>query len=211
MALLRQTLVRMLVLTNDFVIPLGQATHGRNAVPGFRAFRCDDCGHSWQEPSRDCMSSSGEHCEKCSEFVIPYLHFKNLILMCHDKFSVSLCRDHPQKMFVFGDNLQRKGKGGQAVIRDEPNAYGIATKLAPLMSPPAFFPNTDEYIPAIDHDILRIKRDYHTMHKGYSAIVFPVDGLGTGRARLSDVSPTMWDGLNRLLYHHLGYRNVRPE
>ena len=38
-------------------------------------------------------------------------------------------RNHPDFIFVFGDNLAKKGLGGQArEMRGEPNAVGIATK-----------------------------------------------------------------------------------
>ncbi len=38
---------------------------------------------------------------------------------------------HPDHIFVFGDNWQRIGKGGAAVLRDEPNTYGFITKKYP--------------------------------------------------------------------------------
>lgn len=40
-------------------------------------------------------------------------------------------RSHPTHIFVFGDNLKRKGKKGAAELRDEPNTYGFVTKRAP--------------------------------------------------------------------------------
>lgn len=43
----------------------------RKPVPGYRTFRCEDCGHSWTEPTRDCLSPSGEFCEECGDFSIP--------------------------------------------------------------------------------------------------------------------------------------------
>ena len=43
-------------------------------------------------------------------------------------YSVELLRMNPDKIFVFGDNNGRVGKGGQAIIRDEPNALGVSTK-----------------------------------------------------------------------------------
>jgi hypothetical protein len=58
-------------------------------------------------------------------------------------YSVDLCRANPDYIFLFGDNLQRYGKAGQAVIRDEPNAYGIATKHAPGRKPSDYFTDLD--------------------------------------------------------------------
>lgn len=55
------------------------------------------------------------------------------------KVTVERCRAHPGTVYVFGDNLVGKGKAGQAVIRDEPNAYGVPTKKYPSMEENAFF------------------------------------------------------------------------
>lgn len=189
------------------VIPLRPEITNRNAVSGMRAFRCEECGHTWQSETRDCLSPSGETCSHCLEFVPPWMHIKDLVLMTHDKFSTDLCRQHPNKMFVFGDNLQRLGKGGQAVIREEPNAFGIATKVAPLMSPPAFFKDDLRNLDAIEADILNIKTEYIKLWSPYTAIVFPLNGIGTGLARLQESAPRVWDGLNWLLLEHLNYQN----
>lgn len=37
--------------------------------PGFRLFKCDDCGIKWKEASRDCTSFSGVTCpnEECTD------------------------------------------------------------------------------------------------------------------------------------------------
>ena len=35
----------------------------RKPVPGMRFFKCDECGYEWKEPSRDCLSPSGEPCQ----------------------------------------------------------------------------------------------------------------------------------------------------
>ena len=43
---------------------------------------------------------------------------------------------NPSVLYLFGDNLQRVGLGGQAKeMRGEPNAVGIATKKAPDNKP----------------------------------------------------------------------------
>ena len=43
-------------------------------------------------------------------------------------------KEHPNHIFVFGDNTLRIGKGGAAILRDIPNTYGFITKR---------YPNTD--------------------------------------------------------------------
>ena len=41
-------------------------------------------------------------------------------------------RANPDKIFLFGDNLEQRGLGGQAAaMRGEPNAVGIPTKKRP--------------------------------------------------------------------------------
>ncbi|WP_156453467.1 hypothetical protein [Methylobacterium sp. CCH5-D2] len=46
-------------------------------------------------------------------------------------FSVALCCQNPDALVVFGDNLAGWGKGGQAVTRDELNAFGIPLMWVP--------------------------------------------------------------------------------
>lgn len=48
-------------------------------------------------------------------------------------------RAHPDHIFVFGDNLLRKGRGGAAILRDEPNARGFITKKAPNNEDESFY------------------------------------------------------------------------
>ena len=47
--------------------------------------------------------------------------------------------DNPRAIFVFGDNLARKGHGGAAALRDHPQAYGFITKKAPNNSNSSFY------------------------------------------------------------------------
>ena len=48
-------------------------------------------------------------------------------------------RKNPGYVFVFGDNLERRGKKGAAICRDEPNAYGFVTKKAPNNRDESFY------------------------------------------------------------------------
>ena len=52
-------------------------------------------------------------------------------------------RQNPDCIFVFGDNLERIGKGGAAVVRDEPNTYGFITKKQPRNVDSAFYRPTE--------------------------------------------------------------------
>lgn len=58
--------------------------------------------------------------------------------------TVERCQAHPETIYVFGDNLIGKGKAGQAIIRDEPNAFGVPTKKYPNMEDRSFFTD-DEF------------------------------------------------------------------
>lgn len=103
-----------------------------------------------------------------------------------------MLRSETNKLFVFGDNLQRKGLGGQAKeMRGEPNAVGIPTKWAPSMDEDAFLVDTDlgiwEYCSQYD----RARLLAH--HANGGIIVWPEDGIGTGLAQLPQRSPLIWE------------------
>lgn len=90
-----------------------------------------------------------------------------------------MMREEPNTLFVFGDNLERVGFGGQAKeMRGEPNAIGLPTKR----SPSKFM---------CDMDVYRVKRitrdDINTLKwhlEGGGLVVWPKDGIGTGLANL---------------------------
>ncbi len=106
------------------------------------------------------------------------------------RFQKHISRDevqaHPQKRFVFGDNLQRVGLGGQArAMRGEVNAIGVATKRTPSMFEGAFFKDRPEEIYAVCLDLKKID---DALREGRT-IVVPSDGLGTGLSELPQRSP----------------------
>ena len=106
------------------------------------------------------------------------------------RYSVEDLRNNPNKIYIFGDNTEGWGKGGQAIVRDEPNAFGISTKDSPtqFMSDDNFEANKAK----IDADIAAIKADGRP-------IVFPEDGIGTGRADLQNKAPRTWAYLQKEL------------
>ena len=106
--------------------------------------------------------------------------FKNIITR-------KMLRQHPNWIFLFGDNLEKRGYGGQAkVMRGEPNAIGIPTKKRPSMKRDSFFTDDEfeENKKAIDKAIAEIPKD--------KIIVMPIRGLGTGRAMLRVKAPKTW-------------------
>lgn len=99
-------------------------------------------------------------------------------------------KKHRNKLFVFGDNMARKGFGGQAkACRGEPNALGIPTKWLPATSKGSYF---------CDDDIIKVEGDIaHAfgMIEGHlragGIVVWPADGVGTGLADLPNKAPAI--------------------
>ena len=91
-------------------------------------------------------------------------------------------QSHPDWLYVFGDNFERKGLGGQAgQARGEPNAVGIATKVRPSRDKDAYLTdqNYDEWEAFNAWDYARL--DGHLREGG--VVVWPTQ-IGMGRAEL---------------------------
>lgn len=122
-------------------------------------------------------------------------------------YKVKDLKNNPNKIFVFGDNLKRKGEGGQAIIRGEENAYGIVTKKSPSSKSSSYFTDDDleDNKENIDKDIQKIKLD------GRKNIVFPKDGLGTGLAKLNKKAPDTYKYLKDRLLEEFSFDNDKGE
>jgi len=109
------------------------------------------------------------------------------IIVMREYYTPQLLRAYPNYAFLFGDNEQRKGKGGQARIRDEPNAFGVRTKK----SARAFWSDKhkDSSVKMMSEDFVR------AFSAGYDAVVIPKDGIGTGLAQLEQKAPQTWKWL----------------
>lgn len=102
-------------------------------------------------------------------------------------------RAEPDHLFIFGDNLERSGLGGQAKeMRGERNAFGIPTKRSPSMEPNAFFSDAPDEMLAVNAAFARIS-NWLLPTSRYSRIVWPMDGIGTGLAKLQLHSPYIYD------------------
>jgi len=119
-----------------------------------------------------------------------------------DRYSVADLQANPDKIYVFGDNTQRVGTGGQAQIRNNPNAMGIATKISPSMDESAFMSDEDltNNKQVIDGDIAKIKATG-------KVVVMPKDGLGTGLAKLKEKAPQTYAYLKQRLLEEFGFDN----
>tara|TARA_Y100000034_G_C6769567_1_gene343243 strand:+ start:338 stop:715 length:378 start_codon:yes stop_codon:yes gene_type:complete len=97
-------------------------------------------------------------------------------------------RGNPEALFVFGDNIIRKGYGGQAAeMRGEPNAVGIPTKFSPTV----FLSNQDidTWMVASQPDFLRLINHW----KVGGQIIWPEDNIGTGLADLPNKAPVIFE------------------
>lgn len=100
-------------------------------------------------------------------------------------------------VYVFGDNVKRRGRGGQAkACRGLPNTIGIRTKYAPGRRKKDYF-GQDELTEKlyICEDILVLER---VIAEG-KFVVFPDDGIGTGMAELPTRAPAVAKYLERKL------------
>ena len=113
------------------------------------------------------------------------------ILITEARYSSELCNKNPNKLFVFGDNMIRRGKAGQAVIRDCDNAFGIVTKVLPSMSNQAFFSDNEKvHKMALMRDLESLDTQFNSGKWEY--IVFPKAGIGTGLAKLKLKAPQLY-------------------
>ena len=121
-------------------------------------------------------------------------------------FSIKQCIENPDKLYIFGDNTLRAGKGGQAQIRDCENSFGICTKWTPTTSNEAYFSDTINCLEIIERDIselIKLSKDGK-----YKEIIFPWDGLGSGLSKMPEKCPLLYKRLNKIIskYFNIGYK-----
>jgi hypothetical protein len=114
-----------------------------------------------------------------------------MTVFCGPEVSLWITREdvqaNPQCFFVFGDNVQRLGLGGQASsMRGEPNSIGVVTKWKPSNEPAAFFYDSEytQVTALIEEDLKKVEKALKR-----SFVVLPKDGLGTGLSRLPELAP----------------------
>lgn len=119
-------------------------------------------------------------------------------VLIYKKFwTCDTAKEHPEHLFVFGDNDIGKGCGGQAILRYEPNAIGIPTKKYPSMDEDSFYTD-DEYeenVIKIDTAIKHIKTKLEAGE--YKYLVLPKNGFGTGLAKLDKYAPETLKYINK--------------
>ncbi len=105
-----------------------------------------------------------------------------------ERYTEKDLQENPHVRYVFGDNMRRIGNGGQAAVcRDKPNAIGIPTLWAP-----------GKVFSDVDYDEVKqtITNDFTTCMVWSGSLmrilVWPMDGIGTGFARLPTAAPRIW-------------------
>jgi len=113
-----------------------------------------------------------------------------------DRYVRADLKANPDVLFVFGDNEERTGLGGQAAqCRGEPNAVGVATKRSPSMNEDSFWSDADfeRCAAIIDADLERALA--HIQAGG--VVVFPLSGIGTGLSQLPQRAPALMNHIRK--------------
>lgn len=98
---------------------------------------------------------------------------------------------NPDVLYVFGDNVLRRGMGGQAgEMRGEPNAVGVATKWSPGNHPLDYF--DDWQWEACTGTIRRDFQPAYDHHRAGGVVIVPLDGIGTGLSELPQRAPRLY-------------------
>ena len=201
------------ILTNNLDIFLNQLNlHQLKPLFSVKKIKTVDKAIEYYHSNKSVFSKISK---KCLDLFINACKFKNAIeqvnlIKAYNPCNIKIAKDYileivqymtpkllkknPKKIYLFGDNLARKGYGGQAIIRDQPNAYGIATKKKGGTSESTYYTDEDynEAIKVIDKDL----------KKALSAgkiIVIPKNGIGTGLAKLNKKAPKIYKYLNQRL------------
>ena len=108
-------------------------------------------------------------------------------------------------IYVFGDNYDRVGLGGQAAeMRGEPNALGIVNKRRPDYNDGCFLTDKDyEKWLQVHEPIFKLMMNFN------GTIIWPADGIGTGLAELDKHAPKIFNQiqlfLSQLEKKHAGF------
>jgi hypothetical protein len=109
--------------------------------------------------------------------------------------------NNPESYFVFGDNLQKRGKGGAAKLRDHPQAIGFITKKFPDNLDGSFY-RPEEYVLIFFEELGKLKKNIDDN----SSKTFYISQLGGGLANKYYI----WEKLikHNLLRTFKSYSNV---
>ena len=107
----------------------------------------------------------------------------------------------PTHIYLFGDNMQRVGMGGQAYsMRGEPNSFGVPTKWAPDSRESSYFSDGDFPGPVERAIIFPFRLACGWLYRD-GTVVVPRDGLGTGLSELPTRAPEIYKHIkNRIAF-----------
>lgn len=111
-------------------------------------------------------------------------------------------KEHPNHIFVFGDNLLRKGYAGAAALRDEPNTFGFITKKYPTNDDEAFF-HPEEYVYIFFSEFYNLKRNIEMLPDK----LFLISKIGDGLANKYHIFENVIQPQLKTLL--MGYKNVK--
>jgi hypothetical protein len=116
------------------------------------------------------------------------------------KWNMAIVARNKTKLYVFGDNLDRKGNKGQACIRNCRNSIGLATKNYNSNEPIAYWSDNELQLNCqiIEQEIDNIIKTYNEF--GYKSLVFSYFGYGNGVADLPKRAPETFNYLKRRLF-----------
>lgn len=107
-------------------------------------------------------------------------------------------KENTDVLYLFGDNLLRKGLGGQAKeMRGEENALGVVSKKYPSNNISSFYTD-DDFYSWLEVFSVDIKNLAEKINSGkYKALVIPQ--IGVGLADLPNKAPRIWKYLKTTL------------
>lgn len=121
-------------------------------------------------------------------------------------------KEHPDMIFVFGDNIQRYGYGGQAKeMRGEPNTIGIPTKWKPSMTEDSFFTDDDWFTPKVNVLIVNCFVKLREELSNKKIIVFPKNGIGSGFGQLNKRAPNIYKHIQEFIDYLVKFFGVIEE
>lgn len=113
--------------------------------------------------------------------------------------------NNPDAIYVFGDNMHRRGFGGQAKeMRGAANALGLITKWSPASQGYLKDSRYTEWYDAFTEDLSKLA----VFLLAEKIVVFPSYGVGTGLARMEEKAPDCWRVMVRDL-NKLGIQNPK--
>lgn len=119
----------------------------------------------------------------------------------YDPVVISLI-DPNKERFVIGDNVLRRGNGGQAIIRDCPASFGVVTKRLPGQYANSFFSDCETDRLLVEQDLLKLEC---LLQDNKDLIVyFPEHGIGTGLSEMPTRCPKLFNEMNEIIYERFG-------